>query len=67
MITTSERRFLPARWLLYATVLYGATSLVYFVAPILGDFSRVFLGTTPFPHDTVLNAGILEMGFSPIV
>lgn len=63
MSQTPARRFLPPKWLLYATALYAATAFVYFVLPVLRDFSEVFLGTTPFPHDTVLNAGILEWDF----
>jgi len=63
MKQVSKRPFFPAIWLLYATALYAVTSIVYFVAPIRDRFSSVFLGTTPFPHDTVLNAGILEWDF----
>lgn len=63
MKQASKSRFLPATWLLYATAVYAVTSIVYFVAPIRDRFSSVFLGTTPFPHDTVLNAGILEWDF----
>lgn len=54
---------MPARWLLYATALYATTLFGYFVVPIIGDFPGIFLGTAPFPHDTVLNAGILEWDF----
>ncbi|MGH2374005.1 MAG: hypothetical protein ACRDIC_11135 [bacterium] len=42
------------------TMLYAATALTFFVAPIWGRFGDVLLGTSLFPHDPVANAGILE-------
>jgi len=52
-----------ARWLLCAALLYVVTVVLYFVVPIHGRFGAVVLGTTPFPYDSVLAAGILEWDF----
>jgi len=36
------------------------------VLPILGKFGNVLLGTAVFPHDSFLNAGILEWGYTAL-
>ena len=43
-------------------MLYAITAFGYFVAPIGLRFDSVLLGSTPFPHDALLNAGIIEWG-----
>ena len=44
-------------WTVYAAVIW-----IYFVFPLHGRFSAAMLGTSLFPHDAILNAGILEWG-----
>ena len=46
--------------------MYAVTAFAYFVAPIWSRFDSVLLGSTPFPHDSLLNAGILEWGHRAI-
>ena len=53
-------------WIVAATLLYCLTAFAFFVAPVIGRFGSVLLGSTPFPHDALLNAGILEWGFRAI-
>ncbi len=50
-------------WIVFATLLYIVTAGAYFVLPVADSFDHVLLGSTPFAHDSVLNAGILEWGF----
>ena len=50
-------------WIVFATLLYIVTAGAYFVLPVADIFDHVLLGSTPFPHDSVLTAGILEWGF----
>lgn len=49
-----------------ATLLYFTVALLYFVLPLGGDFGKALLGTALFPHDSILNAGILEWGYRSI-
>lgn len=49
-----------------ATLLYFMVALLYFVAPLGRDFGNALLGTALFPHDSILNAGILEWGYRSI-
>ncbi|MEO5903921.1 MAG: hypothetical protein ABIQ55_07920, partial [Gemmatimonadaceae bacterium] len=56
-----------ARWLIYSGVVYTITAIAYFVVPVWRRFSEVLLGTTPFRHDSVLNAGILEWDFRALL
>ena len=41
---------------------YAAIIWIYFVLPLQGRFGEAMLGTALFPHDAILNAGILEWG-----
>ena len=46
------------RWTAWSA--YAAVIWVYFVLPLHGRFGEAMLGTSLFPHDAILNAGILE-------
>lgn len=63
----ASRRPAAASWLIYSAVVYSITSIAYFVVPVWRRFSEVLLGSTPAPHDTVLNAGILEWDFRALL
>lgn len=45
-----------------ALAAYAAVIWAYFILPLHGRFSEAMLGTSLFPHDAILNAGILEWG-----
>lgn len=45
-----------------ALAAYAAVIWAYFVLPLHGRFSEAMIGTSLFPHDAMLNAGILEWG-----
>lgn len=60
------RRFSRIPWIGAAALLYGVTAVVYFVIPVIDRFDHVLLGSTPFPHDSVLTSGILEWGHRAI-
>jgi hypothetical protein len=52
--------------LIYVALLaaiYALVAISWLVIPIIGRFGEVLLGTSIFPHDSFLNAGILEWGF----
>lgn len=49
-------------WVLSVCAFYIICALGYFVVPLTTAFGRVLVGTAVFPHDAVLNAGILEWG-----
>jgi hypothetical protein len=46
----------------FATVVYVATTLLYFAVPISGSFGEKLLGTSQWSPDNTLNAAILEWG-----
>jgi hypothetical protein len=45
-----------------ACLTYAAIIWAYFILPLHGRFGELMLGTSLFPHDAILNAGILEWG-----
>ena len=53
-------RFRWNQWAALAT--FAAVIWAYFIFPLRGGFSDAMLGTSLFPHDAMLNAGILEWG-----
>ena len=46
-----------------ATLFYAAIAVVFIVYPVGHRLGSVLLGTVWFPHDAILNAGILEWGY----
>lgn len=50
------------RWTIVSVTAYAAVIGIYFVLPLNGRFGEAMLGTALFPHDAILNAGILEWG-----
>jgi len=51
---------------LAAAACYAAVGFVYLVIPLGHRWGEALLGTSIFPHDAVLNAGILEWGFQSL-